>query len=236
MRLPNLPEPNHFTLEQICKRWECDEDRLLQYCKSDMLQIGVIFNNAPARQNDNLGKSDSVLNGFYALSSGDVIDTMNWGDSPGYDDGFCCSIKYAYMPNGCKESYFNLCDEEPTVGPEFILKNSHVFCASSLVIEKTERDRFETRHTMYICESIDNEDSTRETLPTLNIQEKRELILKGWLAGKGFKEPLELTQNKTWEALYSIDSQIFRHSAPDTIKQFFKKQTLCSFKLGKRKG
>lgn len=238
MPLPDLPEPNYFKLEQICIRWGCDEDRLVQYCESGMLEIGVILENSAAHQIKESGKESSVLNGFHVLNVSDVRGTLHWGDNPG--DEYSCQIKEVYVPldNDLSPQY-DYYDREITFDSTFILDQRHIFSASSLVIEKSERNRFEIKHNMDIIDSNNNENSTLTETQSVNLQEKRELILKGWLAGKNIlntKEQLEYTREKVWSEMNKIDDLVFRPSGEDTINAFFTKAKLCSFKLGKRKG
>lgn len=71
----------------------------------------------------------------------------------------------------------------------------------------------------------------------IKIQEKRELVLKGWLIGRGIAvQEIELTQKKLWNELGNADKLIFPPSGDETIKEFFKKQSLCTFKKGRRNG
>ncbi|MBT3204315.1 MAG: hypothetical protein HOM14_19350 [Gammaproteobacteria bacterium] len=70
------------------------------------------------------------------------------------------------------------------------------------------------------------------------INEKRSLVLLGWLTAKNFdlSKPLEITQSELWGELSKANNKIFPPSSPETIKGFFKEQNLCKFKTGRRKG
>ena len=237
MTLPDLPKPDHFTLEQICQRWCCDEERLIQYCRSNMLEIGVILNDAHAyRYESVLGKEHDILNGFFALSIRDVEGAFAWGESPG--DEFSHTVRRVYLPKNADTEVPSERADKIRENSEYQLESGHVFSSTQLAISKYERDRFETEHNMHISDLIDNEDSTIEPLPTLNIQEKRELILKSWLAGKKINtsEPLTIRRKELWTQLSEIDETIFPIRSKHAIKDFFDEQTLCKFKPGRGTG
>jgi hypothetical protein len=78
------------------------------------------------------------------------------------------------------------------------------------------------------------DDSTK----SFSIQQKRELVLAGWLVGADLNdsEQLEHTQEDLWKLLNKASSGLFKPASDGTIKDFFKAQNLCRFKIGRRKG
>lgn len=72
----------------------------------------------------------------------------------------------------------------------------------------------------------------------LYINDKRVLVLKGWLGAnkKDASDELYITRESLWNELSAIDSRIFPPASIDTIKGFFKFQDVCKFKKGKRPG
>lgn len=236
MSLPNLPEPNYFTLQQICERWDCDEDRLIQYCQSDMLEIGVVLDGSDAYQvGRNSEKIRSRLSGFYGLSCSDVAGTHYWGESPSPCDEFCCHVKKVRMPDNL-DSFNEYGGDDIDIDNEFELERRHVFSSDSLLVTKLERDRFENEHKINVSTAGDISNAADKS--RMGIQHGRELILKKWLTDNEINsdQPLSNKQEELWGILGKINSEIFRSAAPDTIKQFFKKQNLCSFQTGRRKG
>lgn len=81
-----------------------------------------------------------------------------------------------------------------------------------------------------------NEDYSTTSTAKLLAQERRELILKGYLTGKGLdnNQQLKISQEKLWDSLNKIDNNIFPPTSDDTIKAFFRKQKLCSFTPGRK--
>ncbi|HHZ88380.1 MAG TPA: hypothetical protein EYN61_05110, partial [Chromatiaceae bacterium] len=192
MSLPNLPDPNHFFLKDICKRWKCDTGKLLQYCDSNMLEIGVILNDSLGNQTDQFGCPQQIaLNGYYALSNNDVSGTLFWGDYP--TDDYQCVVTTISVGSDVPD--FILEGKEGQTSRKISLERKHVFTASFLVISKYERDRFEDEHDMQQPENTESfqENSTGNNITT---QTQRELILKGWLGKHSLNEsqPLEITQ------------------------------------------
>lgn len=83
-----------------------------------------------------------------------------------------------------------------------------------------------------------NGSSGRRKPESDTMQKRREDILKGWLDGDG-KEFIELGKltlsgKDTWEHLAKIKGELFRHSAPATIEEFFKNQKLIKRKSGRK--
>ncbi len=70
------------------------------------------------------------------------------------------------------------------------------------------------------------------------LPEKRELVLKGWLIGRGYGLNYEFTDKKrldVWNALHDAEPQLFpkREKVDSTINNFFTAAKLCSFKKGR---
>ncbi|MDZ7839635.1 MAG: hypothetical protein U5R46_02265 [Gammaproteobacteria bacterium] len=72
----------------------------------------------------------------------------------------------------------------------------------------------------------------------MSLQEKRELVLKGWLGAKGIKEGDEIAerQREVWDQLTNVDQVLFPPKSQETIGRFFKQAKLVRFKRGRRKG
>jgi hypothetical protein len=72
-----------------------------------------------------------------------------------------------------------------------------------------------------------------------SFQEQRELVLSGWLLGRGASvnpNSMAMTKEKLWGELSKANDQLFRPSSESTIDKFFKKQQLVKFNPGRPKG
>jgi len=104
------------------------------------------------------------------------------------------------------------------------------------VIPREERDRFVREHSGGISQNKVN-----VHLPNMSnssIQASRELVLKGWLAGKniGFGAEVDLTRAQLWSELSKASPELFRSLGKDAIDDFCGLQKLCSFRRGRPKG
>jgi hypothetical protein len=112
------------------------------------------------------------------------------------------------------------------------------------IITKEERDRFENKYGITSeTESVQKEISLnviKGDLPNIangTIQASRELVLKGWLAGRGidFGAGVDLTRAQVWRELSKASPELFRPLGKDAINDFFGLQKLCSFRRGRPK-
>jgi hypothetical protein len=90
-------------------------------------------------------------------------------------------------------------------------------------------------HDELVPEELDNE---LDYQSDLNTKDKRLLVLKGWLGASMIDvlKPLKMTRQQLWDKLSETDSRIFPPTSESTIKDFFRSQDLCYFKLGRRRG
>ena len=238
MPLPELPEPNSFTLDEISDRWNCDLDKLIRLCESDMLNIGIVLTGSSAKHTgDDFKPHEVSLDGFFNLSKKDAIGSYYSGSSPAYE--YAYHVNTVYSPTYSTEEHVDMnFNKYIPIGNSYILHNKHIFSYNDLRISKEERGRFEKKYNIEPQLSIELDSSTTNNQKQIGIQEKRECMLKGWLAGKEYdtEQPLELTQEMLWSELSNVDKNIFPPASPDTIKGFFKVQNICHFKTGRRKG
>ena len=102
----NLPEPDHFTLQQVCRHWKCDEEHLLQYCNSKMLEIGVMINGIECHFFDIYSnKIQYGLSGFYVLSIADVNEIHHWGENVTFEDS--CKVADVYLSKNSDTFFLN---------------------------------------------------------------------------------------------------------------------------------
>jgi len=238
MPIPELPEPNSFTLDEISDRWNCDSDKLIRFCESDLLNIGIVLTGSHAKHiGDDFKQHEVILDGFYNLSKKDAIGSYYSGTSPA--DEFACLVNTVYSPTYSTEEHVDLnFNKYIPFDNSFTLHTKHIFSYDDLRISKEERGRFEQEHNIEPQLSNGLDSSTTNNQESIGVQEKRECMLKGWLAGKGYNtnKPINLTQEQLWSELCKINKSIFKPAAPDTIKGFFKKQSICHFKTGRPKG
>jgi hypothetical protein len=112
------------------------------------------------------------------------------------------------------------------------------------IITKEERDRFENKYGITSeSKSVQEEVDQYEIgghLPSIangTIQASRELILRGWLAGRDidFGTEVDLTRTQLWNELSKASSDLFRSLGKDAINDFFGLQKLCTFRRGRPK-
>jgi hypothetical protein len=84
-------------------------------------------------------------------------------------------------------------------------------------------------------EELENELDYQSDLYT---NEKRLLVLKGWLGASKYdvSKPLTKTRQQLWDELSKTDREIFPPMSESTIKDFFKSQDICNFKIGRPAG
>jgi len=142
LALPNLPEPNAFTLPEIAERWECTEEMLISYCESDMLNIQVGFNEAVAIRESKDPFTDELypgefeeflLSGFYTVPKDVAIGSWRLGEG-GWSEEYSPSFKLVFDDEGETQK----------------LKQRHTIDSSNLRITKFERNRFEVEHDVVI--------------------------------------------------------------------------------------
>jgi hypothetical protein len=113
------------------------------------------------------------------------------------------------------------------------------------IITKEERDRFEDKYDIRNeAESVRKKIGQSEInkhLPNIangSIQASRELVLKGWLVGRGidFGTEANLTRPQLWNELSKASPELFRSLGKDAIDDFFGLQKLCAFRRGRPKG
>lgn len=139
-----LPDPsNHLTLKQISQRWECDEDRLIQYCMSGQLDLSILLTGEHSLQHyvDEEGKAQCngayILRGIYKLPNL-FVKNISGGASEVlheiYSSGFKPFDDYDHDDYGA------------SLSTTYELLGTHPFTLEDLVISKSERDRFEKEH------------------------------------------------------------------------------------------
>lgn len=224
-----LPETSCYSLEQIAQRWGCDTEQLIRYCETSMLNIGVLIHSKEGHDvSKNFKKIELLLNGFFHLSQEDILKI--WHTTP--EDYHY--IDFIHLPEEALNLY-NSQEDSLLNGACILLKNKHPYSQKDLRISKEERDRFEKEH------GIDTNKTDHKDIPRLSpnftTQENREIILREYLVEKRIDttNQIELTQSKLWDALHQIDNKLFPPASDDTIKQFFKVQDICRFKIGRRK-
>jgi hypothetical protein len=89
----------------------------------------------------------------------------------------------------------------------------------------------------YIAEQDIRQKNTREEPLVRKIAPARELVLKGWLTGKGHSLGHKFThqsQQDIWLKLGKADATLFPPLGKKSIQAFFQNQNLCSFTLGRK--
>jgi len=78
--------------------------------------------------------------------------------------------------------------------------------------------------------------NTQPIIELTGVQKQRELVLAGWLRGKGSAidhNSLSMTRAKLWDELSEANSDLFRISTEETVKKDFAEQKLVNFRSGR---
>jgi hypothetical protein len=152
VNLPDLPEPDSFSLKEIAKRWNCDLQKIVDYCTHHMLNIGQWMYVSLEVRERIMDSSESfesyagfttryeTLNGFYYLPP-EIVRQLVQGSTLG--DGLVAPTIWLYPESGM---------------PGIELHENIEFERDELRISKFERDRFEHNHGI----EIDAQDSSEK--------------------------------------------------------------------------
>lgn len=155
MSSPHWPEPDFFTLQQISQRWaqwDCDESKLIQLCRSKKIEIGINLSPTPVKDESysHVFNNTNLIEGFVALSIDD-IERVN--------DGIQTVIKKVY------ESKKPTSSKQP--GTSYQLVMVEQISSYSLVITKTERDRFEKEHDLIVNHKVNTQKNVNKPLHSI---------------------------------------------------------------------
>ena len=112
---------------------------------------------------------------------------------------------------------------------------SHFIDHQFNVVTREERDRFIKEQSGGIDQ--DKVSGDPPFTETSSIQSCRELVLKGWLAGRSINlnSELSMTRLELWSELSMATPELFRPLGQDAINDFFSNHRLCSFRRGRPK-
>lgn len=222
-----LPDPiSYYKLNQVCERWGCEISLLIDYWACGMLNIGTTLTEELTYTDHSDNHSTSNISpkptsGFFLVNSEDAQNILS---SP---------------PALIHEVYINL--YENGIYKKRItyhLLGGHPLTTNDLFITRNELDDFQLRHKIDISDTpaLPKHVFTNQT--QLPIQAKRELVLTGWLAGRNIDTniKIDLKQKDVWVELTKAAPELFAYKSNESIKEFFKKQKICSFRPGRKKG
>jgi len=227
---------------------ECLAETIWDYIINQRLHICVLINSFPLTAYAKKPSKDSQLtnpeNDLEQLATLDCVCYINPREIP---TEYCPWFRYftimtfpgdknTICESGFDEGRFCMIDiEVANYETEFGGAPSQVFNNYDMAfVTKEEIDRF-------ININLETQEEIKEVEQFVSVKEKRELILKGWVAGKKFASEdlinMAFTHKELWKVLGIIDPKVFPPSSSDTIKDFFAAQTIIkSFKKGRRKG
>lgn len=89
----------------------------------------------------------------------------------------------------------------------------------------------------HFIDSNRNATSAADEAEQPRVQAQRESFLKAWFAETGSSpSEIAMSHRDLWYRLQSSDPGLFPPMSPSTIDAFFRRQTFCSFKKGRRPG
>lgn len=214
-----LPEPtNYFTIKEICNRWGCGIEYLLTSNFNELLAIVVYiksalysdidFRNFPYNIRNIYHDTKHLVKGYYFINE----DINNLSRGPLFIHELCSSYK-------SKDIHY--------------LKIPLSIKLSNLRISRSERDRFEKEFNIEIKSPPHYSDSSNTTV-SHSRQKNRENALKEYLEKNNLYDEITTTHEDLWSKLSEDNKKLFGPTSKATIKKFFNKQKLCSFKLGRK--
>ena len=199
-----------YPLEEAAEKLGCTVDKIMRLGINGEIAIAIPLRGSDTRR---YITPDDLEEIHYAYEGKNSVDIILAADSP--------EKARNHSSTKIEEGGFELHNSDLTL----VIGNYPKTTANDLYITQDELDRYtETQ-----INTVMNQKSS-------SIQVKREAILQSWLNKNEIKpeQPIQLTQEKVWYELAKIDSSIFYPVGKDARKDFFKIQTLCSFKRGRR--